>query len=122
MLSLGKIQELVDWEEADSVVSKMTLMDKTAIPIDLLSSTERKAVLVLKQHEFVTVDNKDLEAMHSLTQLDVRTQTDTGDWRDTAAAVARTVKKRLAGGRIFELRGGSRRDHQKPATFFISPL
>jgi hypothetical protein len=79
-------------------------------------------VLVLKQHEFVTVDNKDLEAMHSLTQLDVRTQTDTGDWRDTAAAVARTVKKRLAGGRIFELRGGSRRDHQKPATFFISPL
>jgi hypothetical protein len=42
MLSLGKIQELVDWEEADSVVSKMTLMDKTAIQIDLLSSTERK--------------------------------------------------------------------------------
>jgi hypothetical protein len=36
----------------------MELIEKTAIPIDLLSSTERKAVLVLKQHTLVTVDDK----------------------------------------------------------------
>jgi hypothetical protein len=34
-------------------------------------SIERKAVLVLKQHAIVAVDDKDLLAMHSLTHLAV---------------------------------------------------
>jgi hypothetical protein len=51
----------------------MALLDTTEIPLDLLSSTERKAVLVLKQHALVTVDDKDLVvAIHSLTHLAVR--------------------------------------------------
>jgi hypothetical protein len=41
----------------------MALLDTTAIPLELLSSTERKAVLVLKQHALVTVDDKDLVAI-----------------------------------------------------------
>jgi hypothetical protein len=54
----------------------------------------------------VTVDNKDLVAMHSLTQLAVRGQADKGDRRGIAAAVAQGINERL------EL------DHEKPATFF----
>jgi hypothetical protein len=69
MLSRGKIQESGDGEAADSALRKMALIDTTAIPLDLLSSTERKAVLVLKQHALVTMDDKDLVAIHSLTQL-----------------------------------------------------
>ena len=53
----------------------------SAIPLDLLSSTERKAVQVLKQHALVTVDDKDLGVIHSLTQLAVRGQADKGDRR-----------------------------------------
>jgi hypothetical protein len=87
---------------------KMALLDTTAIPLDLLSSTERKAVLVLKQHALVAVDEKDLVAMHSLTQLAVRSQADKGDRRGIAAAVARALMERLA-----------KFDNKKPATFFI---
>ena len=108
MLSRGKIQESGDGEAADSALRKMALLDTTAIPLDLLSSTERKAVLVLKQLALVTVDDKDLGAMHSLTQLAVRGQADKGDRRGSAAAVARGLKERLA-----------KFDHQKPSTFFI---
>jgi hypothetical protein len=93
---------------ADSALRKMALLETTAIPLDLLSSIERKAVLVLKQHALVTVDDKDLVAMHSLTQLAVRGQTDKGDRRGIATAVARALKERLA-----------KFDHEKPATFFI---
>jgi hypothetical protein len=81
MLSRGKIQESGDKEAADSALRKMALLDTTAIPLDLLSSTERKAVQVLKQHALVTVDDKDLGAIHSLTQLAVRGQADKGDRR-----------------------------------------
>ena len=81
MLSRGKIQESGDGEAADSALRKMALLDTTAIPLDLLSSTERKAVQVLKQHALVTVDDKDLGAIHSLTQLAVRGQADKGDRR-----------------------------------------
>ena len=108
MLSRGKIQESGDGEAADSALRKMALLDTTAIPLDLLSSTERKAVQVLKQHALVTVDDKDLGAIHSLTQLAVRGQADKGDRRGSAAAVARGLKERLA-----------KFDHQKPSTFFI---
>ena len=108
MLSRQMIQESGDGEAADSALRKMALLDTTAIPLDLLSSTERKAVLVLKQLALVTVDDKDLVAMHSLTQLAVRAQTDKGDRRGIAAAVARALTERLA-----------KFDHQKPATFFI---
>jgi hypothetical protein len=52
----------------------------------------------------VTVDDKDLVAIHSLTQLAVRGQTDKGDRRGIAAAVARALKQRLA-----------KFDHQKPS-------
>jgi hypothetical protein len=38
-------------------------------------------VQVLKQHALVTVDDKDLGAIHSLTQLAVRGQADKGDRR-----------------------------------------
>jgi hypothetical protein len=108
MLLRGKIQESGDGEAADSALRKVALLDTTAIPLDLLSSTERKAVLVLKQHALVTVDEKDLVAIHSLTQLAVRAQTVKGDRRALAAAVARAIKERLA-----------KFDHQKPDTFFI---
>jgi tetratricopeptide (TPR) repeat protein len=106
MLSRGKIQESGDGEAADSALRKLALLDTTAIPLDLLSSAERKAVQVLKQHALVTVD--DLGAIHSLTQLAVRGQADKGDRRGIAAAVARGLKERLA-----------KFDHQKPSTFFI---
>jgi tetratricopeptide (TPR) repeat protein len=108
MLSRGKIQQSGDGEAADLALRKMALLDTTAIPLDLLSSTERKAVLVLKQHALVTVDDKDLVAMHSLTQLAVRCQTDKEDRRGIAAAVARALEGRLA-----------KFDNAKPATFFI---
>jgi len=74
----------------------MALLDTMAIPLDLLSSTERKAVLVLKQHALVTVDDKDLVAMHSLTQLAMRGQADKGDRRGIAAGVARALRERPA--------------------------
>jgi hypothetical protein len=47
---------------------KMTLLDTKAIPLDLLSSTERKAVLC-RSRTLETVDYKDLLAIHLLTQL-----------------------------------------------------
>ena len=50
-------------EAAEAALCKMALLDTTAIPLELLSSTERKAVLVLKQHALVTVDDKDLVAI-----------------------------------------------------------
>ena len=62
MLSMGKIQESGDGEAADSALRKMVLLDTTAIPLDVLSSTERKAVLVLKQHALETVDDKNLSS------------------------------------------------------------
>jgi hypothetical protein len=108
MLSRQMIQESGDGEAADSALRKMALLDTTAIPLDLLSSTERKAVQVLKQHALVTVDDKDLGAIHSLTKVAVRGQADKGDRRGSAAAVARGLKERLA-----------KFDHQKPSTFFI---
>ena len=85
----GKDPGVGDGEAADSALRKMTLLDPTAIPLDLLSITERRAVLVLKQHALVTVDDKDLVAIHSLTQLAVRGQTDKGDRRAIAAALRR---------------------------------
>ena len=51
-----------DGEAADSALRKMVLLDTTAIPLDVLSSTERKAVLVLKQHALETVDDKNLSS------------------------------------------------------------
>ena len=108
MLSRGKIQESGDGDAADSALRKMALLDTTAIPLDLLSSTEKKAVLVLKQHSLVTVDDKELVAMHSLTQLAVRGQTVRGDLREIARAVARGLTERLA-----------KFDQQNPSTFFI---
>ena len=63
----------------------------------------------MKQHALVTVDDKDLVVIHSLTQLAVRGQTDKGDRRALAAAVARALEGRLA-----------KFDQQRPATFFIS--
>ena len=95
MLSLGKIQEEGDGEASEASLRKMVLLDTTAIPLVLLSSTERKAVLVLKQHAFVTVDEKDLVSIHSLTQLAVRGQTDTGDRRAIVECVVRAAKERL---------------------------
>jgi len=59
MLSRGKIQESGGGEAAEAALRKMALLDTTAIPLDLLSSTERQAVLVLKQHALVTVDDKE---------------------------------------------------------------
>ena len=94
--SWRKIQESGDGEAADSALRKMALLDTMAIPLDLLSSTERKAVLVLKQHALVTVDDKDLVAMHSLTQLAMRGQADKGDRRGIAAGVARALRERPA--------------------------
>ena len=79
---------LGDGEAAEAALRKMALLDTTAIPIDLLSSTMRKAVLVLKQHTLVTMDDKDLVVMHSLTQLTVRAKTDKRDQRGTESAVA----------------------------------
>ena len=73
-----------------------------------MSSTEKKAVLVLKQHALVTVDDKDLVAIHSLTQVAVRGQTDKRDRRALAADVARALEGRLA-----------KLHHHKPSTFFI---
>jgi tetratricopeptide (TPR) repeat protein len=65
-------------------------------------------VLVMKQHALVTVDDKDLVVIHSLTQLAVRGQTDKGDRRALAAAVARALEGRLA-----------KFDHEKPEKMSI---
>jgi len=82
---------------AEAALRKMALLDTTAI---LLSSTERKTVLVLKQHAFVTVDDQGLVAIHSLKQLAVRGQTDKGD--------RRVPEERL-----------EKFNHHNPSTFFI---
>jgi tetratricopeptide (TPR) repeat protein len=109
ILSRGKIrQESGEGDAAEAALRKLALLDTTAIPLDLQSSTERKAVFVLKQHALVTVDDKDLVAIHSLTQLAVHGQTDKGDRRVIAAGVVRALKERLA-----------KFDDQKPATFFV---
>jgi hypothetical protein len=89
MLSVGKIQESGDGEAADSALRKMELLDTTAIPLDLLSSTERKAVQVLKQHALVTMDDKDLGAIHSLTQLAVRCQVTWGSMKGNEPGIGR---------------------------------
>ena len=47
ILSRGKIQESGDGEAAEAALRKTALLDMTAIPLDLLSSSQRKAVLVL---------------------------------------------------------------------------
>jgi hypothetical protein len=47
MMSRGKIQESGDGEAAEAALRKTALLDTTAIPLDLLSSSQRKAVLVL---------------------------------------------------------------------------
>jgi tetratricopeptide (TPR) repeat protein len=108
LLSRGKIKESRDGEAADSALRKMALLDTTAIPLDLMSRTEKKGVLGLKQHALVTVNDKDLVVIHSLTQLAVRAQTDKGDRRAIAAGVVRALKERLA-----------KFHHHKPSTFFI---
>ncbi len=56
----------------------------------------------------MTVDDKDLVAIHSLTQLAVHGQTDKGDRGEIAAGVVRVLKERLA-----------KLDDQKLASFVI---
>ena len=67
----GKHGELLEYDaEAQRWAVELSKGGRKSVrtePGDLLSSTERKAVLVLKQHALVTVDDKDLGAIHSLT-------------------------------------------------------
>ena len=60
MLSLGKIRESEDGygEPAGEAAAKMALMDAERIPLEVLSSRERKGVSLLEQHGLVTVDGK----------------------------------------------------------------
>jgi len=96
-------------EDAGQALRKLALLYTEAIPLDLLGTDEKKAVLVLQEHSLVTVDDTGCAGIHAVTQLVVR------DWITSkaqrpvllAALVAVLASKLL------------KFDHEKPATFFI---
>jgi len=67
-------------EDAGQALRKLALLDTEAIPLDLLGTDEKKAVLVLQEHSLVTVDDTGCAAIHAVTQLVVR------DWITSSRA------------------------------------
>jgi hypothetical protein len=77
-LSMAAIRECKDGDgrAAAEAIHKMALCDATAIPLELLSPSERQSIGLLTQHALVTKDDRGLVAMHALTQRAVRGLTD----------------------------------------------
>jgi len=110
-LALDKIlqSDQAHAEEAGQALRKLALADTEAIPLDLLSAGEKKAVILLQEHSLVTVDDTGGAAMHALTQLVVRDQLTTKAQRPAlVAALAAVLAAKL--GKFNEA---------KPATYFI---
>jgi tetratricopeptide (TPR) repeat protein len=110
-LSLMKIlqSEEPDAEDAGHALRKLALVGTSAIPIDLLTPTEKNAVYLLQEHSLVTVDEMRLAAMHALTQLVVRDQLTTRVQRPALLATLASV---------LEVKLG-KFDPDKPSTYFI---
>jgi len=110
-LSLMKIlqSEEPDAEDAGHALRKLALVGTSAIPLDLLTPTEKKAVQLLQEHSLVTVDEMRLAAMHALTQLVVRDQLTTRVQRPALLATLASVLEVHLG----------KFDPDKPKTYFI---
>ena len=64
--------QCADAEGVEQALRKLALLDTGAIPLDLLTTPERKAVNLLQEHSLVTVDDMGHAAMHALTKLVLR--------------------------------------------------
>ena len=83
-------------ESSGQTALKMEVMDEEWIPLEVLSSVERKGVSMLAQHALVTVDGKGLGAMHALTQAVVREQlVDKAERLGLATAVVDALEEKL---------------------------
>ena len=110
-LSLDKILQSDDAhaEDAGQALRKLALVDAEAIPLDLLTAAEKKAVFLLQEHSLATVDDRGAAAMHALTQLVVREQlTQRAQRPALLAALAAVLKAKM-----------SKYDRDKPATWFV---
>ena len=95
-------------EDAGQALRKIALMDTMAIPLDLVSANERKAVILLQEYSLVTVDEKGSASMHAVTQLAVRDQLIKSQRLALVATLAAVLAAKL--GKF---------SHAKPATYFI---
>ena len=109
-LSLDSIlqTEKAHAEDAGQALRKLALMDTMAIPLDLLSIDERKAMILLQGYSLVTVDEKGSASMHAVTQLVVRDQLTKSQRLALVAMLAAVMAAKL--GKF---------SHAKPATYFI---
>jgi len=100
--------EDADAEDAGQALRKLALLDTVAIPLDLLTVQEKRAVNLLQEHSLVTVDDKGNAAMYALTQRVMR-QHLTSKAQRTAilVAVAAVLQAKLA-----------KFDSKKPVTYF----
>jgi len=99
----------VDAEDAGQALRKLALLNTVAIPLDLLTAQEKRAVNLLQEHSLVTVDDKGNAAMHALTQRVVREHLTSKAQRTAILTqVAAVLQAKLA-----------KFDHEKPVTYFI---
>ena len=96
-------------KDTGQALRKLALLDTKAIPLDLLGADEKKAVILLREHSLVTVDDAGCAVMHALTQLVVR------DWL-TPEMQRPVLVAALAAVLASKLRKFA---HVKPTTFFI---
>ena len=110
-LSLMKIlqSEEPDAEDSGHALRKLALVGTAAIPLDLLTPTEKKAVSHLQEHSLVTVDERGSAVMHALTQLVVRDQLTERVQRSALLATLASVLEVHLG----------KFDPDKPKTYFI---
>ena len=59
-------------EDAGQALRRLALLDTEAIPLDLLGTDEKKAMLLLQEHSLAMVDDTGCAVMHAVTQLVVR--------------------------------------------------
>jgi len=96
-------------EDAWQALRKLALLYTEAIPLDLLGSGEKKAVLLLEEHSLVTVDDTGCAEMHAVTQLVVREWLTPKAQRPVlVAALAAVLASKLL-----------KFHPEKPVTFFI---
>ena len=110
-LALDKIlqSDQAHAEDSGQALRKLTLADPEAIPLDLLSADEKKAVILLQEHLLVTVDDKGGVVIHALTQRMVRDYLTAKAQRPVlVAALAKVLAAKL--GKFSDA---------KPATYFI---
>jgi len=96
-------------EDAGQALRKLALLDTEAIPLDLLGTDERKAVVLLQKHSLVTLDDMGCAALHAVTQRVVR------DWL-TPKSHRQALVAALSAVLAAKLK---RFDQVKPSTFFI---